>query len=68
MAFRKNGHEERIKSICDEVRRATLSVHSRGDYPSKTRVGAHLRSPACFRMPEARNAWREIMQELGYEP
>ncbi len=68
MAFRKNGHEERIKRICDEVRRATLSVHSRGDYPSITRVGALLCSPARFRMPEARNAWREIMQELGYEP
>jgi AraC-like DNA-binding protein/transcriptional regulator with XRE-family HTH domain len=66
-AFRKNGHEERIKRICDEVRLATLSVHFRGDYPSKSYVGALLHSPACFRKPEVREAWRETMHELGYE-
>jgi len=67
MAFRKSKHEERIKRICDEVRRATLSIHSRGDYPSKTLVGALLRYPACFKMPEVRDAWRATMQELGYK-
>jgi len=67
IAFRKNGHEERSKRIRDEVRQATLLVHSRGDYPSAARVGALLSSPARFRSPEVREAWRETMRDLGYD-
>ncbi len=57
----------RIQRIREEIRQAALLLHSQGIRPDKTRVGDIISSPARFRMPEAREALREVMNELGYE-
>jgi hypothetical protein len=57
----------RIQRIREEIRQAALLLHSQGIRPNKTRVGAAIGVPARFRMPEAREALREVMNELGYE-
>ncbi len=59
--------DKRIQRIREEIKQATLLLHSQGIRPNTARVGDIIGVPARFRMPEAREALREAMNELGYE-
>lgn len=66
-AYRANQCAEKKQSIICEVRRAALKVHSEGLYPSQVRVRNLLTRPGIIRIPEALEAWRAILKELGWE-
>jgi len=59
--------DKRIQRIREAIKQAALLLHSQGIRPNTTRVGDIIGVPARFRMPEAREALREAMNELGYE-
>lgn len=65
--YRKERKAQRLDWIREQVRQAVISVHSQGVYPSHRSLRPFL--PGGFmRLSEAREAWHEVMQELGYEP
>jgi len=65
--YRAHQCEEKKQRIIREVRRAALKVHSEGLYPSQVRVRNLLTRPGTIRIPEALNAWRAVLKELGWE-
>ncbi len=65
--YRKERKAQRLDWIREQVKQAVTSVHSQGIYPSHRSLRPFL--PGGFmRLSEARDAWHEVMQELGYEP
>jgi hypothetical protein len=66
-AYRTTQCDEKKQGIISEVRRAALKVHSEGLYPSQVRVRNLLTRPGAIRIPEALEAWRAILKELGWE-
>jgi AcrR family transcriptional regulator/predicted DNA-binding transcriptional regulator AlpA/transcriptional regulator with XRE-family HTH domain len=66
MDHRRERRCKRIQRIREEIRQAALLLHAQGIYPNTTRVGEMIGVPARFRMPEAREALRDVLTELGY--
>ncbi len=58
--------QQRLEARAQEVKEAVLSLQSAGVYPSQERVAALLTRPALFLDPEARAAWRQALEELGF--
>jgi transcriptional regulator with XRE-family HTH domain len=56
--------EQKSLQLKEEVRRATLEIHSQGSYPSWQKVGSLLSDPAAMRAPGISRFWREVLQEL----
>lgn len=65
-AYRQQRKAQRLVQVGEQVRQAVFSVHSQGFYPSHRRLRTLLPS-ALMRQPEAKEAWRIALQELGYE-
>ncbi len=65
--YRQLKKEERLRLLREKVRQATLDVHAQGAYPSMTRVDKQLGKQASMRNPDARDFWRETIQELGFD-
>ncbi len=64
--YRKERKAQRLDWIHEQVRQAVISVYSQGVYPSQRSLRSLL--PGGFmRSSEARDAWHEVMQELGFE-
>jgi len=57
----------RIKEMCDEVRRATLTLYRQRITPSLRRVAALLSCPSMIRTKEAKAIWHRTRRELGLE-
>jgi|SRR5271157_1894346 len=57
--------EQKIQQMKDDVRRATLEIHSQGLYPSSNKVGSLLSEPGVMRAPVIAKFWHEMLQELG---
>ncbi len=58
--------EQHLVHIREEVRHAVLSLHAQGLYPSQRRVRPLLPG-RLLRDPEAKEAWRATLRELGFE-
>jgi hypothetical protein len=52
---------------CQQVREAVLSIHEQNLYPSQMRVRQVLEKPGVLRSPEAAQAGRDMLQELGWK-
>jgi DNA-binding phage protein len=63
---RKQRKEHYLAQIGEQVRQAVFSVHAQGVYPSQRKLRAFLPG-GLMRMPEAREAWRDALRELGFE-
>jgi TniQ len=59
--------EQHLVRIREEVRQAVFSLHAQGLYPSQRRVRLLLPG-RLLRDPEAKEAWRATLRELGFEP
>ena len=65
-AYRKQRKEQRLAQVREEVRRAMLSLHAQGIYPSQRQLRPLL--PSSFlRQAEAKEAWCLTLQELGFK-
>ena len=63
---RKQRKEHYLAQVREQVQQAVISVHAQGIYPSQRKLRVFL--PGGFmRMPEAREAWRAALLELGFE-
>ena len=62
--YYKVHHEKKILQLKDEIRQATLKIHSQGLYPSSRRVGSLLSDPAAMRDPAISKIRHEILEEL----
>lgn len=68
MDYLKEKRRERIQTLCDEVRQATLSLHAQGCYPGNRQVAKLLRKPTSFMEPEVQLTWRQTVKELAVKP
>jgi transcriptional regulator with XRE-family HTH domain len=62
----RQGSQSRER-LRDEIRQAAYRVHAQGRYPSTHRVAQLLNQPVAIRSKPARAAWREVVQELGWQ-
>jgi AraC-like DNA-binding protein len=58
---------EAVAQSCEEVRQATLNLHSQGEYPTEARVSQLISKPGYFRYKKVRAALSEARHELGLE-
>lgn len=65
-AYQKANRARKLQQLCAEVRQATLSIGAQGVYPSTTKVAASLDRRWYLCSPEAKTAWRQALQELGW--
>jgi hypothetical protein len=66
-AYRTARAQQKVARECEEVRQATLAVHAAGAFPSSTRVAARLSDPHILRRPAAKEVWRALRRDLGYD-
>ena len=65
-AYRKQRKEQRLAQVREEVRRAMLSLHAQGIYPSQRQLRSLL--PGGFMLqPAAKEAWYATLYELGFD-
>ena len=57
-------HEQKFQQLKNEVRQATLKIHSQGLYPRSEKVRSLLSDPAAMRDPAISKIWHEILEEL----
>jgi DNA-binding phage protein len=65
-AYRQQRKEHYLVQIGEQVRQAVCSVHAQGIYPSQRKLRALLPG-GLMRLPQAREAWHNALQELGFE-
>jgi AraC-like DNA-binding protein len=65
-AARRKQHNERMATLCNEIRQAVFLLHSQGVYPSARQVFQRLSNIHAIRTKEGHEAWRQALEELGY--
>ncbi len=65
--YRKQRRKLYVERVCEEVRRAVMSLHAQGIFPSHRRVRTQLSNPNFMRMPEASAAWHAARREIGLD-
>ena len=65
--YRDQRKQQRLLKVREEVRQAVFSLHARGEYPFRYKLTPTFPN-GLMRLPEALEAWREAMLELGLEP
>ncbi len=63
---RRKQREERMATLCNEMRQAVYIIHSQGIYPSARQVTKQLSDIHVIRTKEGHEAWRQALKELGY--
>ncbi len=63
--YQRQCREKYLEEVREEVRNATVTLHTQGISPTRRRVAALLKDPDRMRMPEARRAWQIVRQELN---
>jgi len=58
---------QRVQLICTNVKEIVFAIHKQGRYPSKRQVSKYLKNRAVLREREVLCAWKEAVQELGWE-
>ncbi len=66
-AYRKLRKEQREARMREEIRQAVFSLHAQGEYPLRYKLSAFFPN-GLMRLPEAIEAWRAALRELGLEP
>lgn len=66
LAARRRQHDERMAIICEELRNAAVLLHNQGTYPSARQISNQLSDPHAIRTKEGHEAWRKVLEELGY--
>ena len=66
--YRRQHREKYLEEVREEVQNATVTLHTQGISPTRRRVAALLKDPDRMRMPEARNTWQVVRQELALRP
>jgi transcriptional regulator with XRE-family HTH domain len=64
---RRRRKEQRIARVQEEIRQATLALHTQGIYPSQNKVADLLSDPNVFFQPEVKEVWRALCRELGWD-
>jgi TniQ len=64
--YRKQRRQLYVERVCEEVRRAVMTLHAQGIFPSHRRLRAML-PRGMMHMPEANVAWHAARCELGLE-
>jgi hypothetical protein len=64
---RRQQKEQRFARVQEEVRQATLALHSQGVYPSQNKVADLVSDPNLLFQPEAKATWRTQCRELGWD-
>ena len=65
--YRKQRKERYLVQIRENVQQAVLSLHTQGIYPSLHKVPSCLRR-GSMQLREAREAWHDALQDIGFEP
>jgi DNA-binding transcriptional regulator YiaG len=65
--YRRQESGRAMQLVCEEVRRVTFKIHTKGTYPSHDRLKRALSKPGYMRCPEARAAWHAALRELGWD-
>jgi hypothetical protein len=65
--YRDQRKQQRLLKVREDVRQAVFSLHAQGEYPLIYKL-SDVFPNGLMRQREARNAWREALQELGREP
>ncbi len=65
--YRRQRKEQRLARVQEEVRQATLTLHTQGVYPSQNKVADLLSDPNVLFQPEAKATWRALCRELGWD-
>ena len=63
--YRRQHREKYLEGVREEVRDATVTLHTQGISPTRRRVADLLKDPDQMRMPEAGKTWRVVRQELA---
>ena len=63
---RRRQHDERMATHCNEIRQVAFHLHGQGTYPSAKQITKQLSYPQAIRTREGHEAWRLILEELGY--
>ena len=63
---RRRQHDERMATHCNEIRQVAFHLHGQGTYPSAKQVTKQQSYPQAIRTREGHEAWRLILEELGY--
>jgi transcriptional regulator with XRE-family HTH domain len=66
LAYRREQGARKRQRLCAEIRQAVAEVHGAGRYPSANRIAPLLSQPGFIRDHQARVAWQEALQELGW--
>ncbi len=67
LAYRDQRKQQRLLKLREDVRQAVFSLHAQGEYPLIYKL-SDVFPNGLMRQPEAREAWREALQELELEP
>jgi hypothetical protein len=67
LAYREQRKQKRLLKVREDVRQAVFSLYAQGEYPLIYKL-SEVFPNGLMRQREAREAWREALQELGLEP
>lgn len=65
--YRNQRKEQRLLKLRADIRHAVFSLHAQGEYPLIYKL-SDVFPNGLMRQREAREAWREALQDLGLEP
>jgi nitroreductase len=65
-AQQQKQNEERIAAICEQIRQVMLMLHEQGIYPGARQVYEQLNNQHILRTIEGHEAWRLMLEKLGY--
>jgi hypothetical protein len=65
LAYQKKKGQKRIEKITQEVRDITISLFSKGIYPSRRKVEELVSIPGVIKEEAIRQAWHQQLEELG---
>ncbi|HEU0004264.1 MAG TPA: transposase [Ktedonobacteraceae bacterium] len=56
-----------IASICNEIREAAHHLYAQGQYPTEWKIRRIITTRGAFKIPEVREAWKNLLRELDEE-
>ena len=65
-AQQQKRNEERTAALCEQIRQVMLLLHRQGIYPGARQTFEQLNNPHILRTIEGHEAWRLMLEELGY--
>jgi hypothetical protein len=65
--YRRECKRTNLNSICEDIRRISLELHSEGIEPTRGRISVRMSKSAYFRKKEVEDALISIRNELGYQ-